>query len=145
MYEEMKEKDLAGAQKQETIKIKNFVALRNSILEQIKAATELLDRKEDELAQAKIDLANAKEELTRVQIIHADLVKYMTALKKMCDEAQKNFELRKAARMEEIKAVSETITILMDDDARDSFAGTYGEGWGKDEKFLQVSSEVSNT
>jgi len=144
MYEEMKEKDLAGAQTQEKLKIKTFTELRNSILEQIKAATELLDRKEDELAQAKMDLANTKEELTRIQIIHADLVKYMTALKKMCAEAQKNFDLRKAARMEEIKAVSETITILMDDDARDSFAGTYGEGWGKKEEFLQMSSEVSS-
>merc|ERR1719313_2929099 len=95
MYEEMKEKDLAGAQTQEKLKIKTFTELRNSILEQIKSATELLDRKEDELAQAKMDLANTKEELTRIQIIHADLVKYMTALKKMCDEAQKNFELRR--------------------------------------------------
>jgi chromosome segregation ATPase len=59
----------------------------------------------------------------------------MTALKKMCEEAQKNFDLRKAARMEEIKAVSDTITILMDDDARDKAASTFGES------FLQVSSE----
>merc|ERR1719454_1814616 len=107
-------------------------------MKQIVACTERLDMKENQLAEAKIDLANAKEELAQLEKVSAYLVKYLLVLKKTCEEAEKNFGLRKAARLEEIKAVSETIGILQDDDARDSFAGTYGE------TFLQVASESSS-
>jgi len=118
-----------------------FVAVRKDLLDQREAMTWRLDAKEDELAQAKIDLANAKEELTRQGGILGGLAAYIAALEKMCAEAQKNFDLRKAARLEEMKAVSETIEILMEDDARDNAAGTYGEGWGKGEALIQVSAE----
>jgi len=112
-----------------------FVAVRKDLLDQREAMTWRLDAKEDELAQAKIDLANAKEELTRQGGILGGLAAYIAALEKMCAEAQKNFDLRKAARLEEMKAVSETIEILMEDDARDHAAATYGES------FIQVSAE----
>merc|ERR1719217_1900515 len=121
--------------------LETFVAVRKDLLDQREAMTWRLDAKEDELAQAKIDLANAKEELTRQGGILGGLAAYIAALEKMCAEAQKNFDLRKAARLEEMKAVSETIEILMEDDARDNAAGTYGEGWGKGEALIQVSAE----
>merc|ERR1719454_453830 len=107
-------------------------------MKQIVACTERLDMKENQLAEAKIDLANSKEELVQLQKVSAYLTKYLLVLKKTCEEAEKNFQLRKAGRLEEIKAVSETIGILQDDAARDSFAGTYGE------TFLQVASESSS-
>merc|ERR1719454_2669350 len=108
-------------------------------MKQIVACTERLDMKENQLAEAKIDLANSKEELVQLQKVSAYLTKYLLVLKKTCEEAEKNFGLRKAARLEEIKAVSDTIGILQEDDARDAFASTYGETM-----LLQVSSESSS-
>merc|ERR1719375_2950048 len=124
--------------KTEKARVSNFIEMRKEKIKQIAACAERLDMKEDQLAQAKIDLANAKEELAQLEKVSAYLVKYLAVLKKTCEEAEKNFQLRKAARLEEIKAVSETIGILQDDDARDAFAGTYGES------FLQVASESSS-
>merc|ERR1719375_1588298 len=124
--------------KTEKARVSNFIEMRKEKIKQIAACAERLDMKEDQLAQAKIDLANAKEELAQLEKVSAYLVKYLKALKVMCAEAEKNFQLRKAGRLEEIKAVSETIGILQDDAARDAFAGTYGES------FLQVASESSS-
>merc|ERR1719375_2786932 len=124
--------------KTEKARVSNFIEMRKEKIKQIAACAERLDMKEDQLAQAKIDLANAKEELAQLEKVSAYLVKYLAVLKKTCEEAEKNFQLRKAGRLEEIKAVSETIGILQDDAARDAFAGTYGES------FLQVASESSS-
>merc|ERR1719235_1438589 len=55
---------------------------------------------------------------------------FLANLEKTCDEADKNFELRKKSRLGEIEAVSETIEILTSDEARDTFNGAY--------KFLQM-------
>jgi len=137
MYEET-EVTIGTMMKTEKARVSNFIEMRKEKIKQIAACAERLDMKEDQLAQAKIDLANAKEELAQLEKVSAYLVKYLAVLKKTCEEAEKNFGLRKAARLEEIKAVSDTIGILQDDDARDAFAGTYGETM-----LLQVSSESS--
>jgi len=137
MYEELEVSIPKDAEAEKT-RVKNFVEMRKAKIQEIAAATERLDKKEDELAEAKIDLANAKEEKLRLEQVAAYLVKYLAVLKKTCAAAQKNFDLRKAARLEEIKAVTETIGILEDDSARDAFAGTYGETM-----LLQVSSQSS--
>merc|ERR1719221_1480300 len=54
-------------------------------------------------------------------------------MNEICANAEKNFNARKAARLEETKAVSETIEILTQDDARDAMSGTFN--------FLQTSSQ----
>jgi len=147
MYENLKETEHPNLIADEKVKVKTFIAMRKSLQDQLYATAQLLDRKEDELAQAKIDLANAKEEIVRQRQILAGLQAFWKALIAMCAEAQKNFDLRKTARLEEIKAVTETIGILQSDEARDSFQGTYGESFAQAKKekesFLQVSSQSS--
>merc|ERR1719221_364596 len=54
-------------------------------------------------------------------------------MNEICANAEKNFNARKAARLEETKAVSETIEILTQDDARDAMSGTFN--------FLQTSAQ----
>jgi len=90
------------------------------------------EKKEDEFAAGKNDLAEAKEDLEQTQTtLDADL-KFLKNLKETCAEADTNFEARKNSRMEEIKAVGETIEILTADEARDAMSGTYS--------FVQVSA-----
>merc|ERR1719265_156615 len=66
-----------------------------------------------------------------IQAQLAEDQKFLGNLIKTCDEAAKNFELRKKARLSEIEAVSQTIEILTSDEARDAMNGAY--------KFIQMS------
>jgi len=135
LKEEM-EGDLGEAQKEEKERAVAFAELRAAKTKEIEEGEQMAERKEDELAQAMNDLAEAKEDLGQVQAALSEEQKFMMNLKKTCAEADKNFELRKNARLSEIKAVSETIEILMKDEARDAMTGTYN--------FLQISKLQEN-
>merc|ERR550537_1119829 len=130
LKEEM-EADLSEAQKEESARVAAFEELRAAKQEEIAAGEKLLEHAKEELAQTDFDLANAKEDLERVQAQLSEDQKFLMNLIKTCDEADKNFEIRKKTRLEEIQAVSETIEILTSDEARDSFNGAY--------KFIQMS------
>jgi len=129
--------DLTEAQKTEMERAAAFAELRAAKTAEIKTGEKLEERKEDELATTDNDLAEAKEDLGQTQVTLAENQKFMVNLKKTCAEADKNFADRKHARLEEIKAVSETINILMQDDARDAFSGTFNAP-----SMLQFSSQV---
>jgi hypothetical protein len=116
---------LAEAQAEEAAKAKAYAELREAKTAELKAAETQLDAKEDELAQAQMDLANDKEDLERSQAALDELMKIMKALTETCDEAEANWQKRKQARLDEMKAVSETITILTEDEARDAMSSTY--------------------
>merc|ERR1719160_889326 len=128
--------DLSEAQKTEAERAGAFAELREAKTAEIAAGEKMLEEKKAELAQAEFDLANAKEDLEEVKVALSEDQKFLINLIKTCDEADKNFELRKTDRLAEIQAVSETIEILTSDEARDSFNGAY--------KFMQVeqSSKV---
>merc|ERR1719313_2869189 len=124
------EADLSEAQKTEAERAAAFAELREAKLAEIAAGEKMLEEKKAELAQAEFDVANAKEDLEEVKAALTEDQKFLMNLIKTCDEADKNFELRKKERLGEIQAVSETIEILTSDEARDSFNGAY--------KFLQI-------
>merc|ERR1719443_1961225 len=130
MKEEM-ESDLSEAQKKEAERSALFDELRSAKTDEIASSEKLLEEKKAELAQAQFDLANAKEDLEQIQEQLAEDQKFLANLEKTCSEADKNFELRKKARLSEIQAVSETIEILTSDEARDAMNGAY--------KFIQMS------
>merc|ERR1719478_581651 len=133
MKEEM-EADLSEAQKEEADRAAAFDELRAAKTDEIAAGEKLLEEKKAELAQAEFDNANAKEDLEEVQAALAEDQKFLANLLKTCEEADKNFELRKKSRLQEIQAVSETIEILTSEESRDTFNGAY--------KFLQMSSRT---
>jgi len=130
MKEEM-EGDLSEDQKLEAERAAAFEELRAAKTDEIAAGEKLLEEKKAELAQAEFDVANAKEDLEEVQASLSEDQKFLANLIKTCDEADKNFELRKKSRLGEIQAVSETIGILTSEEARDTFNGAY--------KFIQMS------
>merc|ERR1719301_120347 len=120
---ETMEGDLSEAQKTEAQRAAAFDELREAKRAEIAAGEKMLEEKKAELAQAEFDVANAKEDLEEVKVALSEDQKFLINLIKTCDEADKNFELRKTDRLEEIQAVSETIEILTSDEARDTFNG----------------------
>merc|ERR550537_1257758 len=136
LKEEM-EADLSEAQKEESARVAAFEELRAAKQEEIAAGEKLLEHAKEELAQTDFDLANAKEDLERVQEQLSEDQKFLMNLKKLCADADKNFELRKKSRLEEIQAVSETIEILTSEESRDTFNGAY--------KFLQVDQSSTSS
>merc|ERR1712190_407792 len=94
------------------------------------------EEKEDDLANSANALAEAKEDLEQEKKTLAENQKFLKNLKELCTNADKNFQERKAMRLKEIQAVSETIEILTADEARDAMSGTYN--------FLQSSAVTFN-
>merc|ERR1719379_689718 len=95
----------------------------------------MIETKTVELAKAKEINAHGKEDLadTREQL-SADN-EFLSNLNLKCDSAEKDYNDRVKVRNEELTAVSETIAILNDDDAKDQF-NKAGIG-----VFVQVSSK----
>merc|ERR1719313_2684663 len=125
------EADLSEAQKTEAERAGAFAELRDAKNAEIAAGEKMLEEKKAELAQAEFDLANAKEDLEQVKAALSEDQKFLMNLLKTCEEADKNFELRKKERLNEIQAVSETIEILTSEESRDTFNGAY--------KFMQLA------
>merc|ERR1719460_1524801 len=135
MKEQM-EADLKAAQEKEATAASTFAELRQAKTAAIEAAEKMEEEKEAEKAETDNLIAEAKEDLGQTEeTLKADKT-FLANLEKMCADADSAFEKRKASRLDEIKAVSETIEILTGDEARDAMSGTYN--------FFQVSSTDKN-
>jgi len=132
LKEEM-EGDSAAARKDETERAAAFAEMRTAKEAEISNGEAMSEKKEDELATAKNNLAEAKEDLAQEEATLTENQKFMANLKVTCADADENFDERKKARLSEINAVSETISVLMADEARDTFSSTYS--------FLQTSDD----
>jgi len=133
LKEEM-EGDLGESQKREQARAAAFAELRAAKEAEIESGEKMAEQKEDELATAKNNLAEAKEDLEHEEASLQEDQKFLKNLKETCADASTNFDQRKNARLQEIQAVSEAIEILTGDEARDAMSGTYN--------FLQTSASV---
>jgi len=124
LKEEM-EGDLGDSQKLETERAASFAELRAAKEDEIANGEAMAEKKEDELATTDNNLAEAKEDKAQEEATLSETQKFMANLKVTCADADKNFEARKTARASEMGAVSQTISILMEDSARDTFTSTY--------------------
>eukprot|EP00928_Gymnodinium_smaydae_P074030 TRINITY_DN57119_c0_g1_i1.p1 TRINITY_DN57119_c0_g1~~TRINITY_DN57119_c0_g1_i1.p1 ORF type:complete len:765 (+),score=278.64 TRINITY_DN57119_c0_g1_i1:77-2296(+) len=124
LKEEM-EGSLSEAQKLEASRAATFAELREAKREEIANGEQMAERKEGEHADTVNKLAEAKEDLGQEKAALTESERFLANLKTTCDDADKNFEQRKAARLAELQAVSETIGILKADDARDAISATY--------------------
>lgn len=134
LKEEM-EGDLSEAQKNEQQRAEVFAELREAKTQEIDSGYKRSEEKEDQLANQDNALAEAKEDLAQEKAALAADQTFVKNLKETCADAGKNYNLRKAARIEEMKAISETIEILQKDVARDAMSGTFS--------FVQTSSMTS--
>lgn len=70
-------------------------------------------------------VAEAKDDLEKETKVLAEDQNFLANLKEMCSKGSADFDERKQARLEELKAVGETIEILMEDEARDAMSNAF--------------------
>lgn len=131
MQEQM-QGELKEEQESEGAKAAAFSEMRAAKQAAIDAGDKMSEQKEDELAKTDNLVAEGKEDLSQTEAKLIEDRTFLANLDKMCAGADSAFEKRKVSRLEEIKAVGETVEILTGDEARDAMSGTYN--------FLQVSS-----
>merc|ERR1719408_241164 len=126
------ETNLGESQEAEETAAKEFAELKKAKTTEIEAGKQQVKEKKQQLADTDDQLAQDKEdrELTREAL--ASDTKFLSDLKLRCQQTDKDWELRTKTRNEEIAAISETIKILTDDDAHDTFGRTLN--------FIQVSA-----
>lgn len=123
------ETNLAESQKDEETAKAEYAEMKSAKEEEISAGEELIDSKKVELGETDKKNAMAKEDLHDTGATLAADTDFLANLKTKCEKAAAEYAARSKVRNEEIKAVSETIGILTDDDAKDLLL-----------KFFQVSA-----
>merc|ERR1719327_382705 len=129
ILEQMKETfttSLKSERSEEATAVSDFEALKAGKMKEINARKQQVMDKTAALSAAKEELAHSKHELgmTKKQL-SADEA-FLVELGERCANADKEYAERTKMRATEIAAVSEALSIVMDDSARDLFADTYG-------------------
>merc|ERR1719321_965714 len=123
------ETDLTTSQTDEEKAKSDFTDMVADKKKEINAAKELIDAKFTELAETDEKNALSKKDLEDTSTALDADTKFLEDLKPKCESAESEYMVRSKTRNQEIQAVSETIGILTDDDAKDLLL-----------KFVQVSS-----
>jgi len=113
------EANLSQEQKEEMKARADFEALRTSKVAQIATAKEKLDAMEGARADNQKALSDAKEDFEATRAQRTADVEFLTNLKVTCQGLNKEWAERSATRSEEIKAITEALAIIQDDDAAD--------------------------
>merc|ERR1719387_1953157 len=120
------ETNLEGSRKDEAESAKSYGELKSAKEMEIKAATEKAFNKEAEAAVALKKNAEAKEGLQNTRKALAADTTFLASLKEKCAKMDEDWEARTKMRGEEIAAVSDTISFLTEDDAKDLFSKSLG-------------------
>jgi len=123
MLEDM-EQQLADTKGGEEDAMKKFGAWKDAKEAELKAAKETLDTVKSNLAAASELLMNTKKAHEDTRAAQDADQKFLMDLELRCQQTDNEWKERTKTRNEEIKAVSETIKILADDDAHDLFNKT---------------------
>jgi len=129
--------NLEASQKEEAENAKAFEQLKAAKLTEIKAGQEQVDKKSVENADALESNAQAKrsrEDTTNS--LSAD-EKFLMALKEKCRMTDEEWTQRQKTRGQEVQAISQAISVLANDDARDNFSRTYN--------FVQVEDKFTRS
>jgi len=128
------ESNLENSRKDETTASNEYGMLKTAKNKEVAAANDQVDANTNELAETKVKLSNDKESLEDTRNALAADTAFLDDLKTKCAGMDKQWEARQKMRNDEMTAVSETIKILNDDDAHDTFSRSVG--------FVQVGSSA---
>merc|ERR1719160_612144 len=118
------ETSLSQSQKDEVKAQEDYAALKTTKEEQIAATKAMLESMTQELNSNKKSLFDAKEDLELTRETRSADVEFLRNLKVTCGDLDHQWEQRSKIRAEEIKAVSEAIAIITDDDNADMLRKT---------------------
>lgn len=118
------EASLKSSATEEKTAEKAYAELKAAKEGELSAATEQLDAKESQSAEAAQNAAQSATDLKNTKAtIEAD-TEFLANLKEKCASMDAEFAARTKVRAEEITAVGETLAILTSDESRDTFGKT---------------------
>merc|ERR1719235_1051911 len=120
------ETNLESSKKDEAEAAASYASLKAAKEMEIKAAQDKIFNKDAENAAAIKKNAESKEDLTSTRAALEADTGFLATLKQQCASLDTDWEKRTKMRQEEIAAVSETISFLTDDDARDLMSKSLG-------------------
>merc|ERR1719161_1540855 len=139
------EAELKEAIASEEKAIAGFGELKASKEKEIEMATEAIETKTGRSGEVAVSAVQTKDSLEDTTDELADTEKFLTQLATECATKEKEFAERSAVRAEEVKAISETISILNDDDALDVFKKARPSALVQDQLgFLQKSNGLAS-
>jgi hypothetical protein len=134
------EGELKEAVETEEKAIAGFEDLKASKSTEIKMATEAIEAKTLRSGEAAVTAVQTKDALEDAKSELADTQKFLGQLATECKTKETEFAERSSVRAEEVKAISEAIAVLNDDDALDVFKAARGAALNQDQfRFLQTS------
>jgi len=113
--------DLADATKTEQTDAEAFFNMKETKQKHIHVTGETIIDKTKRHGALALSLSQSKDALDDAETEKDDATKYLAALTAQCDQKQADRVKRNQMRNDEIKAISEAIQILSEDDALDSF------------------------
>jgi len=134
------EENLSVSQKEELSSQTAFADVKAAKDEQIRAAQAALTQKTQQVADSDQTLAQSQQDKEdTVESLSAD-EKFIIDLRSKCSMTDSEWEDRKKTRQDEIAAVSQAISILHSDDARDLFSKVFNPT-----SFLQEANIVESS
>merc|ERR1719316_1080260 len=144
MEENFKE-DRAQAKATERAARKTFAELERAKGAELASAMAQRDDKKARVADQKLSLATAQEDLEDTKLGLAKDQEFTADLQKSCKSKTTQWEERQKTRNEEVVAISETIKLLNADDARDLFKSTLPSPETPPPSFVQTAMHTSAT
>lgn len=115
------EKNLEDTQNGETVAAQGYADLKSAKDSEIEIAAEALESKTKQSGALSVSIAQNTDALEDTKAGQADDQKMLNTLTSTCGQRKADWAARLKLRDDEIAAISETITILNDDDSLDIF------------------------
>merc|ERR1719321_1892698 len=139
------EAELKEAIATEEKSIAGFGDLKASKEKEIEMATEAIESKTGRSGEVAVSIVQTKDSLEDTTEELGDVEKFISQLATECATKEKEWAERQKIRAEEVKAISEAISILNDDDALDVFKKARPSALVQEELgFLQQSSNLAS-
>merc|ERR1719191_758510 len=139
------EAELKEAIADEEKAVAGFADLKASKESEIEMATEAIETKTQRSGEIAVSAVQTKDSLEDTQAELADVEKFLVQLATECKTKEAEMAERQKMRAEEVKAISEAISILNDDDALDVFKKARPSAFVQEELgFLQKSNNLAS-
>jgi len=125
--------------------IAGFAELKASKEKEIEMATEAIETKTGRSGEVAVSIVQTKDGIEDTTEELADTEKFITQLATECKTKEGEWAEKCKVRAEEVKAISEAISILNDDDALDVFKKARGASFVQEQLgFLQKSNSLAS-